>query len=783
MRYQFIKGSYQSDGTIKLFARGEDGKKYEKSIIGFRPYFYVPAGSFIPPHVNHLSTEVGYTFIYGESLVKLVMNDPTDVGKRNSQGEEVGFRSKFTNHFEADIPFIRRFLIDTGVKSGFEAPNQDTISYLDIKPCDFQTAPIICFLDIEVFTKWRFPDPKHANEKVIAISVRSSKSKIYYTYLLGDKLRRETLSPNHILLIFDTEAKLFIALKQFLTTEDPDVISGWNVFWDLDYLRSRAKKFGIDDLGFERCLQFDLLRACRRVLGKGSYSLKDFVIDDGIATEVVAEEFHYEMYEEDIRKFIEYSKNDVMYCVQIDSEPVEKDGKRHGGYNLIRYFWDFKNYVGLEDMNQALFHGVKVDTVLLRMAHDRFVLPSKGDYDEDESFIGAMVIEPKIGIHTGVAEFDMSKYYPMIVLAHGLSPEKKNGIACELVNYMLQERKRYDKMLEEFVKGSKEWEDFRRKWQVVKDLLNSVWGYFGYQGGRLYVKSMAEKITTFAREGLEFMVGIIGDKLEIIPKGDGKVNIRVIGNHVLYGDTDGLKVKIDFEDAEALATRLNEALRKWCISQNIDPLLVVKFEKYYSRVAFVRSKQANDEGAKKRYVAHVCWEGGQDVDYVWIRGFEAIKRDSSKLTRVMQRRVLEMLARGGEDKLSSYIQSVIQDMRDRKYSLNDMAINKTLNKGINDYDIVPNFVRGSLYANRHLGLDIKGGDQVKMLFVKSMPNNLPRIDVVCFLDEQQLPEGIVIDIDTTIEKTVKDKIETIIELVGLQWNNISGEYAARLESF
>src|SRR5437867_1699426 len=104
MKHQLITLKYRGkEKDILLYSRGEDYKKYEISARGFEPYMFVPENSPIEPSPFHLKTELGYKTIYGESVVKLTVTDPMAVEK---------WRPSFSTHFEADIRFVRRFLID-----------------------------------------------------------------------------------------------------------------------------------------------------------------------------------------------------------------------------------------------------------------------------------------------------------------------------------------------------------------------------------------------------------------------------------------------------------------------------------------------------------------------------------------------------------------------------------------------------------------------------------------------------------------------------------------------
>ena len=76
----------------------------------------------------------------------------------------------------------------------------------------------------------------------------------------------------------------------------------------------------------------------------------------------------------------------------------------------------------------------------------------------------------------------------------------------------MKERQRYDELLAKLEPGTEEYESVKQKWQVVKNMLNSIWGYVGWTGSRIYNRDIAATITRIAREGLEHIATTIGEE-------------------------------------------------------------------------------------------------------------------------------------------------------------------------------------------------------------------------------------------------------------------------------
>ena len=114
------------------------------------------------------------------------MQTPTDVGG-NKITKRPGFREQFKTHYEADIPFIRNFIRCIGITGGFSLDNpQSTIHYTQIKPIDFTLSPYIAILDIEVYSKARFP--REPSYPIITATLWDNKHKQYVTIILAQEL-------------------------------------------------------------------------------------------------------------------------------------------------------------------------------------------------------------------------------------------------------------------------------------------------------------------------------------------------------------------------------------------------------------------------------------------------------------------------------------------------------------------------------------------------------------------------------------------------------------------
>src|SRR5208337_5168255 len=135
---------------IHIFGRNVQGKAVRLDVTGFKPYFYVPAdqAETVPlPQQVTLETGTTYRSIRGESLRRLYTVRPGDV-------RDVRERYR---HFEADIPFATRFMIDCRLTGAVTVPST-TVEYHALVPAESDAPVRVCMVDIECEDERGFPD-------------------------------------------------------------------------------------------------------------------------------------------------------------------------------------------------------------------------------------------------------------------------------------------------------------------------------------------------------------------------------------------------------------------------------------------------------------------------------------------------------------------------------------------------------------------------------------------------------------------------------------------------
>lgn len=710
--------------NIYLLLRTEHGK-FQLKVTDFKPYFYVP------------STNGMYVGIDGERLDKVYVDDPSTVPQE---------RTRYVKHYEADVPYTRRFLIDTGVRrcvdvNGFE------VSYRDVKPVHCNIPLRFWYIDIEVLSNV-LPSPSNPDKPVVAFTVYDSYKAKYVTLVVSKNVDSVSVDGNWLKVYCPSERRLFEVLANLIKVQEPDVVIGWNVRFDVDYLEARSKAIGVP-ISFQNAEVFDLLSAFREMHKRSSYKLKSIARDEGILVEGVPEEFSPSM---DLETLARYNWADVYYMVKLDER-----------YKVTEFYIELKETVGLAHIDDALTPTVLIDTELLRLAKEKgVVLPSKPERYVETNYEGAIVFNPPKGVYEGVAVFDMATYYPSIIISFNISPDtfdqkgrirypttgvsftdEKVGLVPELCKRFLNTRKRLDEELEKLTPGSPEYVSTKLRRDAVKYLVNAIYGYFAFENSRVFNVKLAETVTAIGREGLL----------------KAKEIIESMGYKVLYGDTDSIMVQVPFEKVEEVVQKLNHELSKYFKEKySLNECQIrLKSELYADRVLFF--------GVKKRYAMHVVYEKGRKCDYIKVVGLEAVRTDQSRFSKEFQKKLVEMVLRGSPpNEVLDFVKKSAEEMRNRP--LIDIALVKGIDKPLHQYKTKPPHVRAAIWSNIHLGTSFKQGDRVYFLWTKG-----PGTDVVGF-DEETVSKlnGVQVDWKKMEELNIWSKAEPILDALSITKN-------------
>ena len=821
---------------IHLFGRQADGTAEHVRVLGFEPYFYVPAASLAERSLDRpeiVRTEPGYTSIRGEDLVRVYTRTPRDVGS---------IRDAF-DHFEADILFPNRLLIDKDLTGGVRVPARRgadgalEVHHNELQPAEVDTPVRVCMFDIEVDDRNGFPE--NGEEPILCLTSHDSGTDQYVIWVVQPPTEATIPDalPEYVpieepvsveLRRFDAEDAMLAAFVDYIDETDPDLLSGWNFDdFDLPYLLDRMQQLAADssrDLQGDRLSRvgevwrsgwggpdvkgrvvFDLLYAYKRtqLSELDSYRLDPVgEVELGVGKERYSGAIG-DLWEQDPGRLLEYNLRDVELCVALDRKQ-----------QIISFWREVAAFVGCK-LEDAPTPGDAVDMFVLHKAYGKFVLPSKGR-QEAEDFEGGAVFDPISGVREMVSVLDLKSLYPMSMVTMNASPETRvdperydgptytaptgqhfrkepDGIMREMVDELLTEREEKKRQRDTHPVGSAEYDRFDQQQASVKIIMNSLYGVSGWARFRLYDRDSAAAVTATGREVIAFTAEAT----------------REMGHTVVYGDTDSVMIELgaDMDKATALdrsfaiEEHLNDAYDAFASSVlNADEhRFQIEFEKLYRR--FFQA------GKKKRYAGHIIWKEGQDVDSIDITGFEYKRSDIAPITKQVQREVIEKIVYGEDpEAIATYLREVIEAFEAGTIDLEAVAIPGGIGKRLDAYETATAHVRGAQYANAVLGTSFARGSKPKRVYLRKVhpaffreveatgavdPKTDPVYgefkrdpDVICFEYADEVPDTFAVDYDQMLEKTVRAPIERIIEALGMQWDEIrSGQEQTGLESF
>ncbi len=778
VEYNIVQGG----SILHVFGREVDGTPRHLQVTGFYPYFYAPwkeAVDMDHPKQVHPDFNNEYWSIKGEKMCRMYTDIPSDV--RDA-------RERYS-HSEADVLFTTRFMIDNGITGGISSPSE-IVDYEDVKPVEIRAPTRISIVDIECNSERGWPNPER--DEIICVTCWDSFDDRYATFLYlpsgeVERKKRENgcFNPDmHDLFVFRKENEMLEALGEYIQDRDPDILTGWNfTLFDMPYLSQRMIALGIPLDNIARMpganernpvrgrIAFDMLEGYKKMSPSRAESYR---LDAIGAKEVKRNKVHFtgsisELWRKDPGELVFYNFTDVEICVAIEKK-----------IEIVGFYREVSKYVGCP-MDRSLNSSSVIDVYVLRKAHGRFVLPSKGEKTQEQSFDGAMVFPPVMGVHKNVVILDLKSLYPMAMVTLNASPETKDpkgdlvapngvrfrskpdGLVREIVFELLEKRDTCKAERNKYPYDSPEYKRLDMQQAVIKIIMNTYYGVSGHSGFRLHDREIGAAITSTGQAILKHNRGII----------------EKIGYQVIYGDTDAVDVKIPetfgreatIAEARRLEKIMNDsypAFAKDVLNAEVS-YFSVKFEKLYDRFF--------SGGRKKRYAGLLTWKEGKDVHEPDVVGFEVKRSDSPAITRETQKTLLSMILEGNTfEEAKNYLAEVIRKYRMGKYPLDEIGIPGGIGKNLEDYENRDAHIRGAEYANRYLGAEFGKGSKPKRIYIKAVTGKYPKTDVICFEYGDQVPGEFIVDREVMLEKTIQKPLERITESLGWRWTDIDPSF-------
>ena len=735
--------------------------------------------------------------------------DPLSIGGRPS-----GCIRDITRAWEADIRYTENYIYDrrlepgmsyvikrgnlTALQSGSSSINIQTIfgendpsyqSVLDrwLRLLEFPVPDYrrVAFdIEVEQSKDTRVPDPTEAEDRVICASFSASDG--LRKALL---LRRQgfdagsTESTSGILLEFyETEEELLSAIFRIL--DDYPVILTFNGDdFDLRYLSHRAQRLGYfrdtipielgrESAGVRYGIHLDLYKFFfNRSIQVYAFSGKYREVTLDAISEALLEEGKLEISTPVSRlsysELAEYCFQDaqlVLRLSQFDGEVVMK---------LVTALSRI-SFLPIEDMSRQGVSGW-IRSMMFREHRLRgYIIPRSEEITESKGatsttavikgkkYKGGMVVDPIPGVHFQVAVLDFASLYPSIIKTWNLGyetilcnhPEDRTNKIPDTDHWVCRKKKAMESQLVGSLR------DIRIKWykpksketnlppetlswyQVVQNalkvVLNASYGVFGSDRFSLYCPPLAESTAAVGRYDITSTIK----------------EAKRLGIEVFYGDTDSLFLGTPDR------TKLDELIQ-W---SRKELGMELEVDKNYRYVALSLRK--------KNYL------GVHPDNRVDIKGLTGKKRHTPEFIKETFNQMIGILGQvqtpldfdDARTKIKSLVQDSYSKLRNRKYSLDDLAFNMMIGKSVAGYTkTMPQHVKAAQQL-RDKGDEIKAGDLVSFVKVSTSAGVKP----------VRLASLHEIDVDKYTEY-IRATFEQVLDALGLDYEELTG--AKKLESF
>lgn len=372
------------------------------------------------------------------------------------------------------------------------------------------------------------------------------------------------------------------------------------------------------------------------------------------------------------------------------------------GQEAIDYVIQISALSGLPpDQVIAAAVGFRVDNYLMMETHNLGQLIPARTEQPIIPYKGAIVLEPKVGLHDSVASLDFSSMYPSLMIKYNISPDtlvtgkekvddlfevpevkhrfrkSPSGFYRIVLSKLIEARKATRTELRRTTKSDPRYPLLKAREKAVKVMTNAVYGYAGWAGARWYSKEVAESAAALGRETINRAISLA----------------KRLGLTVFYGDTDSVFVNYDEKLVQKFQAEIDHELG-----------LEINLSEVYKRILFTE--------AKKKY-AGLRVDG--EIDVV---GLEAVRGDWSNLAREVQNTVLRMvLEDANPTRATAYVQDLTSNLKSKKLPLSSFIIWKTLTKPVEAYEVNAPHVEVAKKMAKD-GWPVTAGDKVGFVITK-----------------------------------------------------------------
>ena len=190
----------------------------------------------------------------------------------------------------------------------------------------------------------------------------------------------------------------------------------------------------------------------------------------------------------------------------------------------------------------------------------------------------------------------------------------------------------------------------------------------------------------------------------------------------------------------------------------------VKFEKLYSLLF------SGEE--KKLYSGRIAWDwerGNIEEIDIETKGFAAKRSDRSSFSRNLQSQIFKMLfSEYTKEEILNFIYQEIDKFYNKEHGYEFIGIPKAVTRNIEEYKVNTPWIRGIKWSEKNIN-GYSFSPKPYLLYVKDSKYNT---DVICFDNERQVPNDMIIDVEKMLEVSVYNIIKKILTVLNIDENKV-----------
>jgi DNA polymerase I len=767
------------------------------------------------PGVDHFESQTKFDGLRSESVnvTKIVAKDPLTIG-----GKPTGSIREVITAWEADIKYVENYIYDRSLEPGMMYEVKDRkLSLVEYQLAEQATAEIEhifkddsneyrelarewsrllecpvpqyrrAAVDIEVINavETRVPDPELAEQQVICVSLVGSDGTSRVLLLRRDGVEEGSSKPpsNVKLEFYSKEEELLAALFHALL-EYPIILTFNGDDFDMKYLYHRAQRLGFrnEEIPIEMGRDVAFLRYGVHI------DLYKFFFNRSIQIYAFGQKYRENTLDAVGEALINTPKVEIesvsrasytdlaVYCYR-DSEIVLSLTSFND--DLVMKLMTALSRISYMTLDDVSRQGVSGWIRSIMFCHHRkrgYLIPRKDEIIEvkgktateavikGKKYKGAIVVEPKPGIHFNVAVLDFASLYPSIIKVWNLGYEtvrcphpdeacrkniipgtphwvckRKRGLESLLIGSLRDLRvSRYKVRSKDqnLSTGLRSW--YKVVSDALKVLLNASYGVFGADNFALYCPPVAEATAAIGRH-------VITQTLQ---------RAKDLNLEVFYGDTDS--IFLGAKDREAL-----NQLIEWSSTQL---KMGLEIDKNYRYLAL--------SSRKKNYFG-VMPDGNVDI-----KGLTGKKRH---IPRFLHAAFYDMVAtlsqvktpediEGARVRLTEIVKLCFGKLRNKEFTLDQLAFSMMMSRTPEGYTkTTPQHVKAARQLQQN-GTEMKPGDIISFVKVRGEPGVKP----------VQLARIEEVDTEKYVEY-IQGTFEQVLDALGIEWEDLAG--VKKLDSF